>query len=173
MMMSSCFHTSPSSQYSDRLLGRMQTAKCCYQAGEEEEKEKKIKKHAEARREWRCIGCQQLGKITGIFCALFTVFDLWFPPVLGYTKRKNIGLCNCSRALGWAALSRLGHESRGHILFEFSLVLAFFSWFMDFTVFICGYMKLHIMRCHSCVSHRRGIILRLQLTYTTKCSNST
>lgn len=63
-----------------------------------------------------------------ILCS-FTRRDLWFPPVSGYEESRIVQLLLYARPHRRARLSRLGLESQNHILFEFSLVFAFFFFF--------------------------------------------
>lgn len=87
--MSSCFHTAPSSRYSDGLLGPMYTAKC-YQAGE-----KSMLTYE---------GDEDVSAVSSLednrnILFSFTVFDLWFPPVLGYEESEVVQLPQCVRPL--------------------------------------------------------------------------
>lgn len=83
VVMSFCFHTAPSSWYSDGSLGRMYTAKCCYRAGE--------------KACWSTTGMKMYRlssalKITGIFCAPLQFLICGFH--LSRVTRKA-GLCSC------------------------------------------------------------------------------
>lgn len=89
--MSSCFHRAPSSWYSDGLLGRTYTAKCCYQAAE--------------KACWSTMGMKMYRlsaarEITGIFCAPFTVFWFVVSTCLGLGGKPGVvQLLLCARPL--------------------------------------------------------------------------
>lgn len=121
-MISSCFHKAPPSWYSDGLLRRMWTAKCCYGAGG--------KRHAEARWGMKATHheCHQLPMITTIFCATFALSDLWFPPVWGYGERRAIASV-CSPSVARPSWVGLDIKVGATYCLNFSFVFAIF-WFM-------------------------------------------